>query len=250
MTTHPFDQRQSPAGSAAGAIIEIRAGVGGREAALFAAELAQMYTRYAQRRGWAVETIERSESPDGGLREVVLRIRSGEAHAVLAPEAGVHCIQRVSPTDRRRRVHTSTATVAVLREPSPAELTLRPEDLWVETMRARGHGGQGVNTTDSAVRVTHLPTGVTAACQDERSQQQNRETALAVLRTRVLEQRAATADQERHAERRRQVQGGERAERRRTYDMPEDRIIDRATGRKIRRVQRVLDGDLDLLLGA
>lgn len=232
-------------------IIEIRPGVGGAEAALFAGDLFSMYRRYAERIGWTVELLNAEASGDG-FTEIVFRVKVGTSDrdvSILTGEAGTHCIQRVSPTDSRKRVHTSTATVAVLAKPTEREFVLRDTDLRVETMRGTGAGGQNRNKVESAVRVTHVPTGVSAICRDERGQQRNRERATAVLRARLAARERGMAHSATQGARTRQIGRGERAERIRTYDVPDDVVADRRLGRKVRGVRRVLRGDLSALLG-
>lgn len=219
-------------------IMEIRPGVGGDEAALFAKDLLTMYLRHSERVGLGAEVL--SSDP------IVIRLTG--AVAPLSGEAGVHCIQRVSPTDSKGRVHTSTATVAVLPEPDRREVAIPERDLRYEEMRSTGNGGQGAQKTSSRVRVTHVPTGISAVCEDERSQHRNRANALAVLRARLAEASAANARNATDAERRRQFGSGARADRIRTYDIPDDVVADRRLGRKVRGVRRVLRGDLSALL--
>ncbi|MDE2018676.1 MAG: peptide chain release factor 1 [Hyphomicrobiales bacterium] len=234
-----------------GIILEIRAGTGGDEAALFAADLYRMYSRYAQRRGWRVEEISRSEGALGGLKEVVAEVSGAGVYGRLRHESGVHRVQRVPRTESQGRIHTSAATVAVLPEAGEVDVRLDDADLRVETMRAGGAGGQHVNKTESAVRITHLPSGLAVVAQDERSQHRNRAKALAVLRARLLDSRRASADAERAADRRAQVGGGDRSERIRTYNFPQGRITDHRIGLTLHTLDRVIEGDgLDEILDA
>jgi peptide chain release factor 1 len=230
--------------------VEIRAGAGGEEAALFAAELARMYTKYAERQRWKVEVMDASATGTGGLKEVIIFVQGRGAWRRLKFERGVHRVQRVPVTEGSGRIHTSTVTVAVLPEAEDVEVKLDEKDLKVDVYRASGPGGQGVNTTDSAVRITHLPTGLVVTCQDERSQIKNRAKALRVLKARLLEraqqeQQAAIA-----ADRRSQVGTGERSERIRTYNFPQARVTDHRIGLTLHRLPAILEGDLDELIDA
>ena len=230
--------------------VEIRAGAGGDEAALFAADLARMYQKYAERQRWRVEVMDASPTGVGGLKEVVLFVQGRGAWSRLKFERGVHRVQRVPATEASGRIHTSTVTVAVLPEAEDVDVKIDDKDLKVDVYRSSGPGGQGVNTTDSAVRITHLPTGLVVTCQDERSQLKNRAKALRVLRARLLEraqeeQAAAIA-----ADRRSQVGTGERSERIRTYNVPQTRVTDHRIGLTIHRLPDVLEGDLDEIIEA
>ena len=232
-------------------IMEIRAGTGGEEAALFAADLLRMYTRYAERRGWRVELMSASPSDLGGFKEVVLSVSGAGAFSRLKYERGVHRVQRVPVTEAAGRIHTSTATVAVLPEPEEVEVVIRPEDLEIEAFRASGHGGQYVNTTDSAVRITHKPTGLVVTCQDERSQLKNREKALKVLRARLYNLMLEEQESRMARERRSQVGTGERSERIRTYNFPQNRVTDHRINLTLYRLDEVLgEGDLDPFIDA
>jgi peptide chain release factor 1 len=219
------------------AIVEIRAGTGGDEAALFAADLLRMYTRYAERRGWKVEPISISAGNLGGIREAIVTVR-GDAYGDLRSESGVHRVQRVPVTEAAGRIHTSAATVAVLPEAEEIDVKLEEKDLRIDVFRSGGPGGQSVNTTDSAVRVTHLPTGIEVKCQDQKSQLQNKVKALEVLRSRLLDRMLAEQETARARERRAMVGTGDRSAKIRTYNFPQSRITDH------RILQGVLDGDL------
>jgi peptide chain release factor 1 len=231
-------------------IVEIRGGEGGEEAALFAADLYRMYSRYAERHRWKTEIMSQSDSEKGGFKEVIFRVAGRGAYSKLKFESGVHRVQRVPTTEAQGRIHTSTATVAVLPEAEEVDIEINEADLNIDVYRAGGHGGQGVNTTDSAVRITHLPTGLVVAIQDERSQLKNKSKAMQVLRARLL----ARAQEERDAEegdaRRAQIGRGERAEKMRTYNFPQDRITDKRLGYNLSNMDRRMDGDIDDLIDA
>ena len=232
------------------AIVTIQAGAGGDEAGLFAADLYRMYTRYADAHRWHVEALDANESGIGGFKEVVMEVRGRGAYARLKYEGGTHRVQRVPATESQGRIHTSTAKVIVLPEAEEFEVEIRPEDIRVDVYRSTGHGGQSVNTTDSAVRITHLPTGLVVTCQDEKSQLKNKAKALGVLRSRLwdLEQQKRAA--ELGAARRSQVQTGDRSEKIRTYNYPQDRITDHRINMTVHSLPRVLDGELDPLIDA
>jgi peptide chain release factor 1 len=238
----PNDQRD--------VILEIRAGTGGEEAALFAADLFRMYGRYAERRGWRVEPLSISASSAGGSKEVIASISGPGVWSRLKHERGVHRVQRVPATEAQGRIHTSTVTVAALPEAEEVEVQIDPKDLRVDVMRSGGPGGQSVNTTDSAVRVTHLPTGLVVHCQDEKSQHKNRARAMKILRARLLEIEQARAAAERAADRRAQVGTGERSERIRTYNFPQSRVTDHRAGVTLHKLPEVMEGELDELLDA
>ena len=229
-------------------IMEIRAGTGGEEAALFARDLYRMYTMYAARRGWGCETVSASETELGGLKEIVFSIEGAGVYSRLKFESGAHRVQRVPQTEAQGRIQTSAATVAVMPEAEEVELELDPRDLRIDTFRASGAGGQHINKTSSAIRVTHLPTGVVVECQDQRSQRENRDRALKVLRSRLLQQKQQAYDQEYNARRQSQVGSGDRSERIRTYNFPQGRLTDHRIGLTIYRLDEVLDGDLDLVV--
>lgn len=226
-------------------IMEIRAGAGGEEAGLFAADLYRMYTRYADRRGWKTEVLSSSPSELGGFKEIIFSVRGKKAHSRMKYESGVHRVQRIPVTESGGRIHTSTATVAVLPEAEEVEVTIDPADLRVDVFRSTGPGGQSVNTTDSAVRVTHIPTGVVVSCQDEKSQLQNREKALRILRARLLREEQERQQREQAEERRSQVGTGDRSERIRTYNFPQGRVSDHRVNLTLYRLEEVLDGDLE-----
>ena len=229
-------------------IMEIRAGTGGEEAALFARDLYRMYTMYAARRGWGCETVSASETELGGLKEIVFSIEGAGVYSRLKFESGAHRVQRVPQTEAKGRIQTSAATVAVMPEAEEVELELDPRDLRIDTFRASGAGGQHINKTSSAIRVTHLPTGLVVECQDQRSQRENRDRALKVLRSRLLQQKQQAYDQEYNARRQSQVGSGDRSERIRTYNFPQGRLTDHRIGLTIYRLDEVLDGDLDLVV--
>ena len=226
-------------------IVEIRGGEGGEEAALFAADLYRMYTRYAERQGWKTEIMSQSDSEKGGFKEIIFRVAGRGAYSKLKFESGVQRVQRVPSTEAQGRIHTSTATVAVLPEAEEVDIQIDEADLNIDVYRAGGKGGQGVNTTDSAVRITHLPTGIIVTCQDERSQLKNRAKAMAVLRSRLLAYENDKRDTEQGDARRAQIGHGERAEKMRTYNYPQDRITDKRLGRNLSNIERRMDGEIE-----
>jgi peptide chain release factor 1 len=231
-------------------IVEIRAAAGGTEAALWGAELLELYRRYAERRGWKTDVLSGSPAELGGFKEVVLEVRGKGAYSRLKHESGVHRVQRVPVTESSGRIHTSTATVAVLPAAEEVEVEIKPEDLKIEVYRSSGPGGQSVNTTDSAVRITHKPTGIVVATQEERSQLQNREKAMRYLRARLLSRARDEAAAEEAATRRSQLGTGERAEKIRTYNFPENRVTDHRVKVTVHRLQDVLEGDIDEFVDA
>ena len=231
-------------------IMEIRAGAGGDEAGLVAGELYRMYTRYAERAGWKVEEMSASEQGIGGVKEVVFQINGRGVYSRLKHESGVHRVQRVPATESGGRIHTSTASVAVMPEAEEVDVVVDPNDLKIDVYRSSGPGGQSVNTTDSAVRITHLPTGLVVSMQDEKSQLQNREKALRVLRSRLLQAEQEKAAQERADVRSAQIGTGDRSEKIRTYNFPDSRITDHRIGFKVGNVTEVLGGELDPILQA
>ncbi len=231
-------------------IMEIRAGAGGEEAALFAADLFRMYARYAERKGWKVEILDKNETGIGGYKEIVFRVDGFGAYSRLKFESGVHRVQRVPVTESSGRIHTSTATVAVLPEVEEVEVEVREEDLKIETFRASGRGGQYVNKTDTAVRITHIPTGIVVSCQDERSQYKNKQRALSILRAKLYEMERMKKESEIASMRKSQVGTGERSEKIRTYNFPQNRVTDHRIGLTVYNLEEVLDGDLDEIIEA
>ena len=229
-------------------IMEIRAGAGGEEAALFAHSLYRMYTMYAARQNWSCSVISLNETELGGVKEITFSIEGSGVYSRLKFESGVHRVQRVPETETQGRVHTSTATVAVMPEAEEVELELNPKDLRIDTFRSSGAGGQHINKTSSAIRVTHLPTGMVVECQDQRSQRENKEQALKVLRSRLLQQKQDAYDQEYNARRQSQVGSGDRSEKIRTYNFPQDRVTDHRIGLTLRNLQDILDGNLDRVI--
>ncbi len=231
-------------------IVEIRAGAGGDEAGLFASDLFRMYSRYALAKGWATEVINSNETGIGGFKEIIFEVRGKGAYSRLKYESGVHRVQRVPLTESSGRIHTSTATVAVLPEAEEVDIAVDPSDLRVDTFRASGAGGQHVNKVDSAVRITHLPTGMVVTCQDERSQLKNRSKAMAVLRARLLDIERQRQFQEVTDARRSQVGTGDRSEKIRTYNFPQTRVTDHRIGLTLHNLEAVLDGDLNEIVDA
>lgn len=229
-------------------IVEIRAGAGGSESALFAADLYRMYTRYAEARGWKVETLDSNSSDLGGFREIVFQINGQDVYKVLKHESGVHRVQRVPATEAQGRIHTSTATVAVLPEAEEVDVEIKPDDIEVSVCRASGKGGQGVNTTDSAVQIQHKPSGLTVRIADERSQIKNRAKAMTVLRSRLLERKIAEENAKYAANRKNQVGTGERNEKIRTYNFPQNRVTDHRIEVTLYNLSNFIDGDLDGLI--
>ncbi|MEE8192037.1 MAG: peptide chain release factor 1 [Gemmatimonadales bacterium] len=238
----PLDERDT--------IVEIRAGTGGDEAALFAAELLRMYTRYAERRGWTVEMVSLSEGNMGGVKEAIFNVRGRNAYGRLRYESGVHRVQRVPTTEAQGRIHTSAATVAVLPEAEDVDIGIEEKDLKIDVFRSSGPGGQSVNTTDSAVRITHLPTGLVVQCQDQKSQLQNKVKAMEVLRARLLDRMVAEQEAERSRERRAMVGTGDRSAKIRTYNFPQNRVTDHRINLTLHRLDETLDGELDEFVDA
>ena len=231
-------------------IVEIREGVGGQEAALFAADLYRMYTRYALLQNWGVELLSSNPSDLGGFKEIVLEVRGKGAFSRLKFERGAHRVQRVPATEASGRVHTSTATVAVLPAVDEVDIQINPEDIRIDIFHASGHGGQNVNKVATAVRIVHVPTGTTAVCQDERSQFKNKQKAMAIIRARLYEAEQLKQETEIIKARRAQVGSGERAEKIRTYNFPQDRITDHRIGASFHGIEQVLDGDLNGVIEA
>jgi peptide chain release factor 1 len=242
MPRDPLDQKS--------VVLEIRPGTGGEEASLFAGDLFRMYTRYAQGRGFSVEVLSLSEGDGGGIREVIASISGNAVYGRLKYESGVHRVQRVPTTESQGRIHTSTATVAVLPEADTADIQIDEKDLRIDRFRAGGPGGQSVNTTDSAIRVTHIPTGLVVQCQDEKSQHKNKAKAIKVLRARLFDQEQQRIDSERAAARKGQIGTGDRAERIRTYNFPQNRVTDHRVGFTLHKLDRVMEGEIDELIEA
>lgn len=231
-------------------IMEIRAGTGGDEAALFAGDLFRMYTRYAEKMGWAIDVISTNEIGIGGYKEAIFMINGKGAYSKLKYESGVHRVQRVPETESGGRVHTSAATVSVMPEAKDVEVNIDPNDLKIDVYRSSGHGGQSVNTTDSAVRVTHIPTGLVVACQDEKSQLKNKDKAIKVLKSRLYDMKREEQEKELAAKKRSQVGSGDRSERIRTYNFPQGRITDHRINKTIYQLQDFLNGSLDEMIEA
>ncbi len=231
-------------------IVEIRAGAGGGEAGLFAADLFRMYSRYAQLKGWKIDVISVNESGIGGIREIIFEVKGRGAYSRLKYESGVHRVQRVPTTESSGRLHTSTATVAVLPKAEEVDIEVNPDDLKVDIFHSGGAGGQNVNKVATAVRMTHLPTGMVVVCQDERSQLQNKLRAMSVLRSRLLDIERRKQEEKITSERRSQVGTGDRAEKIRTYNFPQDRISDHRINLTVRNLPRILEGELDELVDA
>jgi peptide chain release factor 1 len=232
------------------AVVEVRAGAGGDEAGLFAADLFRMYRRMAERKGWAVDLVSLSEGIPGSVKEVIFTVHGRGVYGRLRYESGVHRVQRVPQTESQGRIHTSAATVAVLPEAEEVDIAIDPADLRIDVFRSSGPGGQSVNTTDSAVRITHIPSGLVVSCQDEKSQHKNKAKALKVLRSRLLDQKIAEQEARRALERKMQVGTGDRSAKIRTYNFPQNRVTDHRIGLTLHRLDDILDGDLDEVIAA
>ncbi len=231
-------------------ILEIRAGTGGEEAALFAADLFRMYSRFAERKGFKVEVLSKSLSDTGGFKEVIAEIKGKGAYSLFKYESGTHRVQRIPVTESQGRIHTSAATVAVLPEAEDIDVEINPDDLRIDVFRASGHGGQHVNTTDSAVRITHLPTGIVVSCQDEKSQYKNKEKAMKILKSRLYDFYRKQKEQERAQQRRSQIGSGDRSERIRTYNFPQGRVTDHRINLTLYKLDSIMEGELDELIEA
>ena len=231
-------------------ILEVRAGTGGEEAALFGADLLRMYTRYAERRGWKTEVMDMNDTGIGGVKEAVVMIKGKGAYSRLKYESGVHRVQRVPETESSGRIHTSAATIAIMPEVDEVEVEIDPNDVRVDVYRSSGHGGQCVNTTDSAVRLTHIPTGLVVTCQDEKSQLKNKEKAFGVLRARLYDMMQQQQNKEQADARKSQIGSGDRSERIRTYNFPQGRVTDHRIGMTIYKLDSFLDGDIDEIVDA
>lgn len=229
-------------------LLEIRAGTGGEEAALFVADLFRMYSRYAESKGWKTEIMSQHPTGIGGFKEIIILIEGKNVYSRLKYESGVHRVQRVPETEAQGRIHTSAVTVAVLPEAEEIDVQIDPEDLRIDVYRASGHGGQHVNTTDSAVRITHLPTGLVVTCQDEKSQHKNKAKAMKVLRSRLYELQQAELQSKISEERRNMVGSGDRSERIRTYNFPQGRVTDHRIGLTLYKLEDILQGDLDMVI--
>ncbi len=242
LPTDPLDEKNT--------ILEIRAGTGGEEAALFAADLFRMYARYAEIKGWGVEILSSSETGNGGYKEIIALISGSKVYSRLKYESGTHRVQRVPATESQGRIHTSAVTVAILPEAEEVDVEIKPEDVRVDVFRSSGPGGQSVNTTDSAVRLTHLPTGITVSCQDEKSQHKNREKAFKVLRSRLFEAEQERQNQEMAANRKSQVGSGDRSERIRTYNYPQSRVTDHRINLTMHKLEAFMSGDIEEITDA
>jgi peptide chain release factor 1 len=231
-------------------ILEIRAGTGGEEAGIFTGDLFRMYTRYAESKRWKIEIIEKNDSAAGGFKEVVSMVQGKGAYSQFKYESGIHRVQRVPDTETQGRVHTSAVTVAVLPEAEDVDIDINPADLKVDVFRSSGPGGQSVNTTDSAVRITHIPTGVVATCQDEKSQHKNKAKALNVLKSRILDAKIQEEEARRAADRKGQVGSGDRSGRIRTYNFPQGRMTDHRIGLTLYRLDSIMEGDIQEVIDA
>jgi peptide chain release factor 1 len=242
---HPKDPNASR-----NTILEIRAGTGGEEAALFAGDLYRMYSRHAEMNGWSVEILSSNPTGRGGFKEIIFMVAGSNVYSRLRFEGGTHRVQRIPETEAAGRIHTSAATVAVLPEADEVEVEIAPEEIRIDVCRSSGPGGQSVNTTDSAVRITHIPTGLVVSCQDEKSQHKNRAKALKVLRSRLLDLEESKKAQEQHAQRRTMVGSGDRSERIRTYNFPQNRLTDHRINFTSHRLESIMEGELDELIDA
>ncbi len=236
LPTDPLDEKNI--------ILEIRAGTGGEEAALFAADMFRMYTRFAESKGWRVEILSSSETGNGGYKEIIALISGEKVYSQLKYESGTHRVQRVPATESQGRIHTSAVTVAILPEAEEVDIEIKPDEVRIDVFRSSGPGGQSVNTTDSAVRLTHLPTGITVSCQDEKSQHKNREKAFKVLRSRLYEVEQEKQNQAMAANRRSQVGSGDRSERIRTYNYPQSRVTDHRINLTLHKLESFMEGDI------
>lgn len=228
-----------------GVIMEIRAGAGGDEAALFAAELMRMYTRFVEKRGWKMELLSSHRIGLGGYKEVITLIRGKNVYKILRNESGVHRVQRIPETEKSGRIHTSTVSVAIVPEKQEIDIKIKPTDLKIDVMRSSGPGGQNVNKTESAVRMTHIPTGIMVYCQDEKSQLKNRERAMKILCSRIFAMESEKLDKEEREKRREQIGTAERSEKTRTYNFPQDRVTDHIIKKSFHNIHKIMDGDLD-----
>ncbi len=231
-------------------IMEIRAGTGGDESALFAAELFRMYSRFAEKHGWQVKVVSSNRTGIGGFKEIIFEVRGDNIYGTLKYESGTHRVQRIPETEKSGRIHTSAVTVAVLPQADDVDIDIKPEDLRIDTFCASGHGGQSVNTTYSAVRITHLPTNTVVSCQDERSQLQNKERAMQILKSRLLAEAERQRREKLAQERKSQIGTGDRSEKIRTYNFPQDRLTDHRIKRNWHNLDKILDGDLDEIIQA
>lgn len=244
------DNLKSPAKEEKDIIVEIRAGAGGDEAALFAANIFRMYSRYAEKQGWEVNLLSSSKIGIGGYKEVIFEISGKGAYSKMAREAGVHRVQRIPATEKSGRIHTSTASVAVLPQAKEGEIKINPKDIKIDTLRSGGPGGQNVNKVETAVRITHLPTGIVVACQTERSQQRNREKAMQIIETKLLDIKTKKETEKLGAERKSQIGSAERSEKIRTYNFPQDRLTDHRIKKSWHNLEKIMEGELEPIVEA